>query len=132
MRFAPNVYVLTAGYVAYQLGNAVSFAVYMSILPTVPAAQRGLCAGWLTVGSMSGSGRGERDSEGVQGGHLNRQVTSLPGPLPMYLHTVYMEYSECLPTLLNPLAERTRFSQAGVRRPVRQRQQRRHRCSSHA
>ena len=29
----------------------------------------------------------------------------------MHLHTVYMEYSECLPTLLNPLAERTCFSQ---------------------
>jgi hypothetical protein len=25
-----------------------------------------------------------------------------PGLLPMHLHTVYMEYSECLPTLLNP------------------------------
>jgi hypothetical protein len=25
----------------------------------------------------------------------------------------YMEYSECLPTLLNPLAERTCFSQVG-------------------
>ena len=24
----------------------------------------------------------------------------------MHLHTVYMEYSECLPTLLNPLADR--------------------------
>ena len=29
----------------------------------------------------------------------------------MHLHTVYMEYSECLPTLLNPLAERTCFPQ---------------------
>jgi hypothetical protein len=34
-----------------------------------------------------------------------------PGPLPTHLHTVYMEYSECLPTLLNPPAERTCFSQ---------------------
>jgi hypothetical protein len=34
-----------------------------------------------------------------------------PGPLPMHLHTVYMVYSECLPALLNPLAERTCFSQ---------------------
>jgi hypothetical protein len=31
----------------------------------------------------------------------------------MHLHTVYMEYSECLPTLLNPLAERTCFAQVG-------------------
>jgi hypothetical protein len=29
----------------------------------------------------------------------------------MRLHTVYMAYSECLPTLLGPLAERTRPSQ---------------------
>ena len=29
----------------------------------------------------------------------------------MHPHTVYMEYSECLPTLLNPLAERACFSQ---------------------
>jgi hypothetical protein len=39
-----------------------------------------------------------------------------PGPLPMHLHTVHnlwstLEYSERLPTLLNPLAERTCFSQ---------------------
>jgi hypothetical protein len=34
------------------------------------------------------------------------------GPLLMHLHTVYMAYSECLPTRLNPLAERTCFSQA--------------------
>ena len=33
----------------------------------------------------------------------------------MHLHTVYMEYSECLPTLLNPLAERTCFSQVMTR-----------------
>ena len=29
----------------------------------------------------------------------------------MHLHTVYMQYSECMPTLLNPLAERTYVSQ---------------------
>jgi hypothetical protein len=34
------------------------------------------------------------------------------GPLPMHLHTVYMAYSGCLPTLLNTLAARTCFSQA--------------------
>ena len=28
----------------------------------------------------------------------------------MHLHTVYMAYSECLPTRLNPLAERKYFS----------------------
>ena len=35
------------------------------------------------------------------------------GPLPMHLHTAYKEYFECLPTLLNPLAERACFSQVG-------------------
>jgi hypothetical protein len=34
-----------------------------------------------------------------------------PGPLLTHLHTVYMGYSERLPTRLNPLAERTCFSQ---------------------
>ena len=29
----------------------------------------------------------------------------------MHLHTVYMAYAECLPTRLNPLAERACFSQ---------------------
>jgi hypothetical protein len=38
-----------------------------------------------------------------------------PGPLLMHLHTVYMLYSECLPTRLKPLAERTCFSQAYAR-----------------
>ena len=34
-----------------------------------------------------------------------------PGPLLTHLHTVLMACSECLPTRLNPLAERTCFSQ---------------------
>jgi hypothetical protein len=34
-----------------------------------------------------------------------------PGPLLTHLHTFYMAYSECLPTRLNPLAERTCFYQ---------------------
>jgi hypothetical protein len=33
-----------------------------------------------------------------------------PGPLLTHLHTVYMAYSECLPTRLNPLAERACFT----------------------
>ena len=37
-----------------------------------------------------------------------------PGPLLTHLHTVCMAYSECLPTRLNPLAERTCFSQVPV------------------
>ena len=39
-----------------------------------------------------------------------------PGPLLTHRHTVYIAYSECLPTRLSPLAERTCFSQA--RRPA--------------
>jgi hypothetical protein len=51
---------------------------------------------------------------GAQGGSLDP-----PGPTPMPLYTVYMEYSECTPTLLNPLAERTCFSQkANCPRPA--------------
>jgi hypothetical protein len=34
-----------------------------------------------------------------------------PGPLLTHLHTVHIAYSECLPTRLNLLAERTYFSQ---------------------
>jgi hypothetical protein len=34
-----------------------------------------------------------------------------PGPLLTHLHTVHTAYSERLPTRLNPLAERTCFSQ---------------------
>jgi hypothetical protein len=51
---------------------------------------------------------GETDT-GFRGVHLNP-----PGPLPMHLHTVYMEYSECLPTLLTPLAERACFSKVYI------------------
>ena len=36
----------------------------------------------------------------------------------MHLHTVHMEYSECLPTLLNPMAERICFSQVWEWRTV--------------
>ena len=37
-----------------------------------------------------------------------------PGPLLTHLHAVCIAYSECLPTRLNPLAERTCFSQVGA------------------
>jgi hypothetical protein len=39
-----------------------------------------------------------------------------PGPLPTHFHTVYIAYSECLPTRVNRLAERTCFSQV-IRSP---------------
>jgi hypothetical protein len=43
-----------------------------------------------------------------------------PGPIPTHSHTGYMAYSQCLPTRLNPLAERTCFSQvlAGASAPA--------------
>jgi hypothetical protein len=47
-----------------------------------------------------------KEEIGGSGGSL---VT--PGPLLTHLHTVYMAYSGCLPTHLNPLADRTCFSQ---------------------
>ena len=58
-----------------------------------------------------------RDREqqiGGSGGSLEPPGPLLepPGPLLTHLHTVYMAYSECLPTRLNPLAERTCFHQA--------------------
>jgi hypothetical protein len=37
-----------------------------------------------------------------------------PGHLLTHLHTVYIAYIECLPTRLNPPAERTCFSQVAV------------------
>ena len=60
------------------------------------------------VQMFNGVGRGERDrGSDFRGPRLN--------PLGLFLrtilHTVYMSYSECLPTLLNPLAERTCCSQ---------------------
>ena len=46
-----------------------------------------------------------------------------PGPLlepPGHLHTVYMAYSEYLPTHLNPLAKRTCFSQVHMNTIVKE------------
>ena len=55
---------------------------------------------------------GEKEIGGSGSGvHL-----SPPGPLPMHLHTACVELSECLPTLLNPPAERTCFSQVDAAR----------------
>jgi hypothetical protein len=50
---------------------------------------------------------------GGPGGSLDPPAPLLepPGPLLTHLHTVYTAYSEHLPTRLNPLAERTCFSQ---------------------
>ena len=47
--------------------------------------------------------------------HLNPQLGLFLNPFGLvltHLHTVYMVCSECLPTRLNPLVERTCFSQA--------------------
>ena len=51
--------------------------------------------------------RGWEKEIGSSGGSLEPT-----GPLLTHLDTVYMEYFECLPTRLRPLAERTCFSQA--------------------
>jgi hypothetical protein len=50
---------------------------------------------------------------GGSGGSLDppRPLLEPPGNLLTHLHTVYTVYSGCLPTRLNPLAERTCFSQ---------------------
>ena len=55
------------------------------------------------------------DREGVQGAHLNPLGLFLDPPRPLLtrLHAVYMGCSECPPTRLNPLAERTCLSQVG-------------------
>ena len=53
---------------------------------------------WLDTG---------RNRSGESGGSLEP-----PRPLLTHLHTVYIAYSKCLPTRLNPPAERTCFSQA--------------------
>jgi len=60
-----------------------------------------------------GAVQGATDSIGGSGGSLEPPGPLLepPGPLLTHLHTIYMAYSECLPTRLNPLAERTCFSQ---------------------
>jgi hypothetical protein len=57
-----------------------------------------------------------RNIYGGSGGSLEP-----PGPLLTHPHTVYMAYSECLPTRLTPLAERTCFSQVGGRHRARPR-----------
>jgi hypothetical protein len=66
--------------------------------------------------TIKGSGHevptGEKQIRG-SGGSLEP-----PGPLPMHLHTAYMEYSECLLTLLNHLAESTCFSQVPTYKPA--------------
>jgi hypothetical protein len=64
-------------------------------------------------------GVGAREQQiGGSGGPLEPPGPLLepPGPLLTHLHTVCMAYSGCLPTRLNPLAERTCFSQAGAHR----------------
>jgi hypothetical protein len=56
---------------------------------------------------------GREQQIGGSGGSLEPPGPLLepPGPLLTHLHTVYIAYSDGLPTRLNPLAERTYFSQ---------------------
>jgi hypothetical protein len=62
--------------------------------------------------------QGEADT-GVQGARLNPLGPLLdpPGPLLTHLHTVYIAYSECLPTRLTPLAEGACSSQVRLLGP---------------
>ena len=64
------------------------------------------------------TGRKIRLHVGDREKHMRGSGGSLepPGPLPMHLHTACVELSECLPTLLNPPAERTCFSQVDAAR----------------
>ena len=57
----------------------------------------------VRAGNPASTDRGQRDGSG---GSLEP-----PGPLLTHVHTVYTAYSEHLPTRVNPLAERTSFSQ---------------------
>ena len=76
-------------------------------LPESPGVAEAPVAGpgaWPRSSCRPGVPTGEKQIPGP-GGSLKP-----PGPLPMHLHAVHMEYSECLPTLLKPLTERTCFS----------------------
>eukprot|EP01052_Picozoa_sp_SAG31_P011942 SAG31_NODE_688_length_12807_cov_6.395814_10_plen_104_part_00 len=51
-----EVAVLAVGYTGYMLGNAVSYAPYLSILPeVVPAAQQGLASGLISFSTLLGA-----------------------------------------------------------------------------
>ena len=77
-----------------------------------PGRRRGAGRGgpWPPMCRSGRSAQGATD-RGVQGAHLNPHgpLFEPPGPLLTHLHTVCMACSECLPTGLNPLAERTLF-----------------------
>jgi hypothetical protein len=65
---------------------------------------------WAEALNASGRAVLVREKQiGGSGGSLDP-----PRPLLTHLHTVHTAYSECLPTRLNPLAERTCFSQVLV------------------
>jgi hypothetical protein len=72
---------------------------------------------WLSVGPTDGSAGVAISREqqiGGSGGSLEPPgpLREPRGPLLTHLHAVYAASSECLPTRLNPLAERACFSQA--------------------
>jgi hypothetical protein len=61
-------------------------------------------------------GREPGSNSGDPGGSLEPPgpLREPPGPLLTHIRTVCMAYSECLPTRLNPPAERACFSQVGT------------------
>ena len=82
-------------------------AVHLPRVPVRPRAGPSPAGLHRHVQRLAAGARVREQQIGGSGGSLEP-----PGPLPTHLHNVYMEYSECLPTRLNPLAERTCFSQA--------------------
>ena len=74
---------------------------------SLSVAAAALCACFVGAACVSDvmSHCGEKQTRG-SGGSLEP-----PGPLLTHLHTVHIAYSECLPTRVNPLAERTCCSQ---------------------
>jgi hypothetical protein len=90
-------------------------ALPVAVSEAVLASEPGGTMTSADYGEENGTTTGEQQI-GSAGGSLEPPGPLLepPGPLPMRLPTVHMECSGCLPALLNPLAERTCFSQAAT------------------
>ena len=80
-----------------------------SLTYSVPLFLKGQCD--RTLGAAAGLRVGDEVLAGEKQIRGSGGSLEPPGPLPMHLHTVYMEYSECLPTqLLNPAPYAVRLS----------------------
>ena len=85
--------------------------------PVAPLTAAGARVALTTGPSGAALGTGRPGTGGWQGeiGRGSGGSLEPPGPPLTRIHTVYMAYSECLPTHLNPLAERICFSQVAGR-----------------